>query len=219
MKITIVAAFIALIACVTGGVFAGEMESLSAGAERMLSLAAFPGNAPGSFPTAPAENADKTSDYKKLAAAFEKGTAPTKEALAGWNAGRFLDRDYPGYPGSLLLAGGETQPVGEVFKLVPFKLAGSPDFYERLSADIIGGVAIMIRERQAMVTIPALGPAEVTFELILPSYNKGFSRYAIRKAADNRILVKHAWKDDLGSTGGIEGLAYGYFTKDVTPKP
>lgn len=226
MKKIITAAFFAASVCGTADVFAGEIENLAAGAQKTFSLTSFSGNTPGFLPAAPApaaaEITSAAGDYKKLADAFKKGTVPAKEDLTGWNAGRFLDKDFPEYPGSLLLAGGETQPAGGaagVFKIVPFKLDGSPDFYERLSADIAGGVAIMIKEMQARVTAPVFGPAEASFELILPSYKKGFSRYALRKAADGRILVKHVWKDDFGSSGSIEGASYGYFTKNVTPKP
>lgn len=224
MKKTITAAFLAVMTCAASAVFAGEMENLSAGAQSAFALAPLACDAPAFLPAASAagDAADRAGEYKKLAAAFEKGTAPAKEALTGWNAGRFLDRDFPDYPGSLLLAGAEALPAGAsagVFKIVPFKLDGSPDFYEKLSADIAGGVAIMIGERQAMVTAPVFGPAEVTFELILPSYKKGFSRYAVRKAADGRVLVKHVWKDDFGGAGVMEGASYGYFTRNVTPKP
>ena len=203
--------------------FAGEFEDAAVNAEKSLTGDLSFVKA-GAFITAvpmPEMMADTVgaAEYKKLAAAFNKGAAPAKEDLSGWHAGRFLDRDFPDYPGSILVAGEEVQQAaaGKVFKLVAVTMDASPSFYETLSPDLEGGVALHIKDQQPTWTTPAFTQSEVTFERIMPSYNKGFSRYAARKTADNRILLKHVWKSDMGGQA-TEGADYAYFTKDVTPK-
>ncbi|MDO8804126.1 MAG: hypothetical protein Q7R35_06830 [Elusimicrobiota bacterium] len=208
-----------------GLAFAGEIEDLSAGAEKAfahpvsaVTAATLPEASPATKTmAAPAGNAE----YKKLAADFAKGTSPSKEDLAGWKAGRYIDRDYPDYPGSMLLASGEMQATPadvKTYKIVPFTLNASPSFYETLNADMNAGMAYVIKDRMSMWTSPVFTQAEAAFEKVMPSYDKGFSRYAVRKTADGRILVRNAWRSDMGAYPS-EGIFYGYVTKNVTPAP
>lgn len=203
---------------------AGELEKFCAGAEKAFLGPSLQVNASLPAPAVPAapeimKAGAGAAEYKKLAAAFEKGTAPAKADLAGWNAGRFLERDYPDYPGSLLLASVEipAAPAGAgSYKIVAFTLDGSPAFYETLNPDLNAGLAALVRERLPMWTNAVFTQAELTFERVLPSYEKGFSRYAVRKAADGRVLVKNAWRSELGGSV-TEGVFYAYLTKNVTP--
>lgn len=222
MKNILAAALIIAVFAGNNAVFAGELENISAGAENALSQTAVNSGVQAVLP-APGNPAALAgaSEYKKLAAAFEKGTAPAKADLTGWNAGRFIDRDMPDTLSSMLLAGGDAQPIEDnpgVFKIVPMTLYGSPEFYEKLPSDIAGGVAISIQHNQSRVTAPVFSAAQVEFEVILPSYNKGYARFAVRKAADGRILVKHTWQTIMGPGPISEGVFYGYFTKNVTPR-
>ena len=222
-------AFYILTLCFTisgAAAFAGEFEDAMTNAERTFTGDASSTKAvaliAGEPMAAVADNPAGSVEYKKLAAAFNKGTIPAKENLSGWHAGRYLDRDFPDYPGSILVAGEDMQPApggstDKIFKLVAITLDASPSFYETLSPDLEGGVALYIKDQQPMWTTPAFTQSEVTFERIMPSYDKGFSRYAARKTADNRILLKHTWKSDMGGQA-TEGADYAYFTKDVTPK-
>jgi hypothetical protein len=209
-----------------GGAFAGEFEDVAANAEKTFTEDASSAKTgaliAGDPVPAAADNPAGSAEYKKLAAAFSKGTAPAKENMTGWHAGRYLDRDFPDYPGSILVAGEDMQPAdgapaGTIFKLVAITLDASPSFYETLSPDLEAGVAIHITDQQPTWTNPVFTQSEVTFEKIMPSYDKGFSRYAARKTTDNRILLKHVWKSDMGGQA-TEGADYAYFTKDVTPK-
>ncbi|MCX5794244.1 MAG: hypothetical protein NTY77_01955 [Elusimicrobia bacterium] len=206
-----------MFACIAGLSTAGRLhaaglESLAAGAGRDFarSLAA---DKPLSI--APAALAQRrqavmaaADEFKRLAAAFAKGTAPKKEELAGWRAGRIFDQSFPDDPGSVLLAGAD--------KLVALVLYAGPTFYENLDADLAAGVAIFIKDDEKNWTAPQFGPAGAAFERILPEYEKGFSRYEARKAADNTLLLKHVWRSELGGSvsGGTE---YAFFTKNVTP--
>jgi len=201
---------------------AGEMEDFSMRAGNLFFKPVTVGNIQVTVPASPALAA--VNEYQNLAAAFKKGTVPAKEELTGWHAGRFFDRDFPNDAGSILLAGGEMQsdpvngiPSEKAYKLVSLMLDASPTFYETMDPYLAEGVAISIKERQAEWTKPQFGPNGVTFERILPSYDKGFSRFEVRKGADNRILLKHLWKSDLGNYPS-EGSVYAYVNKDVTPK-
>lgn len=100
MKNTIILALAtAFCVAMAGSAFAGEIENFSSGAEKAFAqpvLAVTAAVLPEASPAretlaAPAGSAE----YKKLAADFAKGTAPSKEDLAGWKAGRYLDRDFP----------------------------------------------------------------------------------------------------------------------------
>ena len=208
-----------------GLAFAGEMEDLSTGAEKAFAqpvLAVTAAALPEASPAMEAMAAPAGSaEYKKLAADFAKGTAQSKEELTGWKAGRYLDRDFSDYPGSMLLASGEMQATPEgakAYRIVPFTLNASPSFYETLNADMNAGLALVIKDQMSMWTAPVFTQAEAAFEKLMPSYDKGFSRYAVRKTADGRILVKNAWKSDMGGYA-FEGVLYGYVTKNVTPAP
>lgn len=226
MKNKIVLALAAALGVAAAGLaFAGEMENISAGAEKAFAqpaLAATAAALPEAGPATETKAAQPgNAEYKKLAADFAKGTVPSKEDLAGWKAGRYLDRDFSDYPGSMLLASGEMQATpaaAKVYRIVPFAFNASPSFYETLNADMNAGMAILIKENLSMWTTPVFTQAEVAFEKIMPSYDKGFSRYAVRKTADGRILVKNAWKSDMGGYA-FEGVFYGYVTKTVTPAP
>lgn len=121
----------------------------------------------------------------------------------------------------MLLASGEMQATPaapKAYRIVPFAFNASPSFYETMNADMNSGLAILIKENLSIWTTPVFTQAEVAFEKLLPSYDKGFSRYAVRKTADGRILVKNAWKSDMGGYA-FEGVSYGYVTKNVTPTP
>ena len=45
-------------------------------------------------------------------------------------------------------------------------------------------------------------------------YGPVFTPAEVRKAANNRILVKHTWKDNLGGGHVLEGVFCAYFTKN-----
>ena len=229
VKIIIYILAISSAVAVSVNLSAGEIEDLSTRAEKSFLNPVTAESLLAPVPAALAPEAKPVpaavSEYQNLAAAFKKGTVPTKEELTGWHAGRFVDRDFPEDPGSILLAGGEMRaepvsglPSEKAYKLVPLMTSASPTFYETLDAHTAEGVAIFIKNQQAEWTKPRFGPAGVTFEKIMPSYDKGFSRYEVRKAADNRVLLEHVWKNDMGGGQYMEGIAYAYFTKDITPQ-
>jgi len=221
MKKKLALGAMAIAVSISGRAVAGEMEFFSAGAEHAF----LNGVSVENLQTVPAPAAQTpASEYKKLAAAFEKGTAPGREELSGWHAGRVIEEEFPEYPGSILLAGGEPQGPGDngrfndrVYKLVPLTLDGSADFYETMSMELAESIKIVIKESQAKWTPPRFSAAGVTFEKIMAAYEKGFSRYEVRKSMDNRILLKHTWSSDLGGTI-IAGTSYAFFTKNVTPQ-
>ena len=216
VKRIIFIAAIASVAAVSAG--AGEIESFSARAEKSFFCPVTAENMQAFVPavSAPVEARDvvASGEYKDLAAAFKNGTVPAEKELMGWHAGRIFDKDMPDSPGSMLLAA-----VGgaEAYKFVPVATYCSPTFYETMDADLAAGVGTFVRDDQVNWTKPQFGPAGVVFEKIMPSYNKGFSRWEIRKAADNRIVLKYVWKDDMGDYPS-EGAAYAYFTKEMTPR-
>lgn len=219
---TILSLASALCIAAAGFAFAGETENYSSGSEKTFAqeiLSAKAAALPEVSPVAAALEVPAAAEYKNLAAAFEKGTVPAKEDLAGWKAGRFIERDYPAYPGSILLASGEMQanPAdAKKYRIVPFALNGTPSFFETLGADMTAGMALVIKEQLSLWTVPVFTKAEAAFERLMPSYDKGFSRYAVRKAADGRILVKNTWKSDMAGYA-TEGISYAYITKDITP--
>jgi hypothetical protein len=196
LSLTIVAAVAA-----AGRLQAATLESAAAQAFSMVPLAM----AERQAALTAAQN-----EFQKLAAAFEKGAAPKKEELAGWRAGKIFDKQFPADPGSVLLAAS-----GD--KFVALVLYAGSTFYENMDADLAAGVKVFIDEDQKRWTAPNFAAAGVAFERILPEYEKGFSRYEVRKTADGRVLLKHVWQSELGGSVS-SGTEYAFFTKDVTPR-
>jgi hypothetical protein len=215
MTKTLVLVF-AVVAAAATNLRAAGPESLAAGAEQAFAKSVLSGSmAPAVMAERREAKAAAQNEYQKLEAAFKKGTAPKKEELVGWHAGRTIEKEFPEYPGSLLLA--EPAHEGAPFKLVALTLNAGPTFYENMGADLAGGVAVFINDIQKDWSEPKFAPTGVIFERTLPEYEKGFSRFEVRKAADGRILVKHDWSSELGGSVSA-GVEYGFFTKDVTPR-
>jgi hypothetical protein len=173
------------------------------------------------LPAVPAPSAEAPKQtYGQLAADFDKASAPALEDLLAWHAGRVFEKDYPDYPGALLLAGWYVPTATlthATFKLVALTPGVPPSFYENLEASLVPGLKSLLDAVQADWTTPDFSAAGVKFEKTLPSYNKGFSRFEIRRTADKRLLLKNTWKTDLGGLV-TAGTAYATLTKNVTPK-
>ncbi|MCX5792948.1 MAG: hypothetical protein NTY45_12155 [Elusimicrobia bacterium] len=167
----------------------------------------------------PAGEPKGQNEYKRLAGAFETGSAPSRDELLAWKGGRVYGKDYPEYPGGLLLAGWNAPTftlTHAFFKLEVMTVDGNPSFFEKLDPALVPGISTCLHEQRRDWSDPAFTGAGVKFEKLLPPYNKGFSRYEVRKAADGSLVLKHDWKDDLGGSVS-SGVDYGALTRDVTP--
>ena len=155
-------------------------------------------------------------DYARLAADFGKGGAPDSGDLLAWNAGRLFTKDNQQRPDGLLLAGWDVPPQA-AFKLVALTPGVAPAFYENLDPMLVPGLKVLLNEAQKNWSAPSFSSTGGKFEKLTPSYDKGYSRFEVRKTADKRIILRNDWKSDLGGFV-TSGTDYAVLTKNVTPK-
>lgn len=174
---------------------------------------AIPGDAPG-------YQAKPGSVYAGLAADFAAAGALSAMDLQGWRAGRVYAKDYPDTAAGLLLVGRIDGPCAAeegAVSLAVLAQGVQPAFYEQLSPSLVPGIAALIDATKKDWTVPEFTSGGARFGKVMPSYDKGYSRFEARKAADGRLLLRHSWKTDLGGYAAA-GTDYAVLTKDVTPK-